>query len=164
MSDDEKRERESVQDGGRECMRWQEREREVGDCFTNRIPLINHPVWTAGLLKTGRNGIPTWKCGLQTLIRQKNISCQTLQPRGAGEGPCFLVVREPQTGGSWLTWLPRGPRLHKATQGPAISGQGATPQGQQSSLRAKPNAAVREGGSDLGSGSDMGLETRRPPC
>lgn len=46
MSDDEKRERE------RECAGWRkrvyevagEREREVGDCFTNRIPLINHPV------------------------------------------------------------------------------------------------------------------------
>lgn len=41
MSDDEE-ERERVQDGGRESMRWQEK--EVGDCFTNRIPLINHPV------------------------------------------------------------------------------------------------------------------------
>lgn len=87
-------ERESA---GRDRMGWQER--EVGDCFTNRIPLINHPVWTAGLLKTGRNGIPTWKCGLQTQIWQKNISCQMLQPRGAREGPCFLVVREPQTRG-----------------------------------------------------------------
>lgn len=35
---------------GREGKRWQEREseeegeREVRDCFTNRIPLINHPV------------------------------------------------------------------------------------------------------------------------
>lgn len=88
------RERESA---GRDSMGWQER--EVGDCFTNRIPLINHPVWTAGLLKTGRNRIPTWKCGLQTQIWQKNIGCQMLQPRGAREGPCFLVVREPQTRG-----------------------------------------------------------------
>lgn len=32
---------------GRESERWHEREREregVRDCFTNRIPLINHPV------------------------------------------------------------------------------------------------------------------------
>lgn len=113
-----------------ESMRWEEREKEVGDCFTNRIPLINHLVWTAGLLKTGRNGIPTWKYGLQTRIRQKNISCQMLQSRGAGEGPCFLVVREPQTRGV-LYMAPQGLRLHKATQGPAVggqtSGQGAAP-------------------------------------
>lgn len=82
--------------------------REVEDCFTNRIPLINHPVWTAGLLETGRNGISTWKWGLQTWIWQKNISCQMLQARGAKEGPCFLVVREPQTGGGGcLTWFPK---------------------------------------------------------
>lgn len=32
---------------GRESKRWHERESERGgvrDCFTNRIPLINHPV------------------------------------------------------------------------------------------------------------------------
>lgn len=75
---------------GGEEKRWQEREsegegeREVRDCFTNRIPLINHPVWTAGGFKTGRNGIPTWKCRLPTRILQKNISCQTPQRKGAG--------------------------------------------------------------------------------
>lgn len=100
MSNDEDR----VEDGGREGLGWQER--EVGDSFTNRIPLINHLVWTAGPLKTGRNRIPSWKCGLQTWIWQKNISCQTLQARGAKEGPCFLVVRETKTGGTCLTRLP----------------------------------------------------------
>lgn len=38
MSDGE----EKVGNGGRERLGWQER--EVEDCFTNRIPLINHPV------------------------------------------------------------------------------------------------------------------------
>ncbi len=100
-------------------------------------------------------------------IRQKNISCQKLQPRGAGEGPCFLVVREPQTGGL-LNMAPRGLRLHKATQGTVEGGgdlgPGGSPQGQESSLRAEPSVAVWKGGSDLGSGSDMGLETQAPPC
>lgn len=31
------------------------------DCFTNRIPLINHSVWTAGPLKSNCNGISMWK-------------------------------------------------------------------------------------------------------
>lgn len=66
---------------------------------------------------------------------------------------------------------PRGPRLHKATQGPAEVGSGGRggprargqpPKGQQSSHRAERGAAVWDRGSGLGSGSDMGpgnLET-----
>lgn len=36
--------------------------RKGEDCFINRIPLINHSVWTAGPLKSSCNGISTWKC------------------------------------------------------------------------------------------------------
>lgn len=46
------------------------------DCFTNRIPLINHCVWTAGPLKSSRNGISTWKCGLDT--NSAKYICQAL--------------------------------------------------------------------------------------
>lgn len=73
-------------------------------------------------------------------------------------------------GGGLLNMAPQGLRLHKATQGPArggggwTSGQGADLKASSCPLRAEFGAAVWEGGSDLGSGSDMGLETLRPPC
>ncbi|KAG7224099.1 hypothetical protein INR49_019834 [Caranx melampygus] len=49
---------------------------------------------------------------------------------------------------------PQGLKLHKAVQGPEKEGvhlgPGGSPKGQQWSHRAKPSAAVWEGGSDLG--------------
>ena len=109
----------------RESKRWpKSKSGGVRDCFTNRIPLMNHPVWTAGGFKTGRNGIPTWKCGLRAWILQKNISCQTPRRKGAGEGPCFRLGSKPQPGGGGAC-LTRPPQVWPCTtQYPGRKGGG----------------------------------------